>query len=367
MEVLAQQGTRTIFATPLRTEGGQTLGPINVTFETYGELNSDKSNVILLLHALTGNAHAGGKYFPDDQEKGWWDPIIGPNRAIDTSKYFIISPNILGSCYGTTGPCSINPQTGKPYGMSFPIITIRDMIMVQKELLDQLGIKHLYAVIGGSMGGMQVLQWAVSFPEFMDKIISIGACGRLYPQAIAFNEVGRQAIVNDPQWKQGNYYPYPGPSQGLAIARMLATITYRSDISMNERFGRNVRQGDEEKVFTMDSKFEVEDYLHYHGRALVKRFDANCYLYLTKAMDLHDVSRGYPSYDIALDAIKANTLMIGISTDILFPTYQQQEIVATLKKKGKEANYWELESPHGHDAFLIEFRKLGPVIQKFLG
>ncbi|MDA8210682.1 MAG: homoserine O-acetyltransferase [Clostridia bacterium] len=353
-------------ADPFLLENGEQLTRVDVTYETCGTLNPARDNVILIEHALTGSAQCAGKHSPEEKTVGWWDPLIGPGKAFDTGKYFIVCANVLGGCYGTTGPASINPETGEPYGMDFPTVTIRDMVKVQKKLLEHLGISKLKAVAGGSMGGMQVLEWAVTYPEWVEKAICIAASGWLYPQAIAFNEVGRRAIMIDPKWQGGRYYPGKGPVDGLAVARMIGTITYKSDESMNHRFGRKLCSEDPGRYFCFDEQFEVESYLHYHGSALVKRFDANCYLYLTKAMDLHDVSYGYDSHEAALSRIQAGVLVMGISSDILFPTYQQKEIVEILRKCAKKAQYFELNSPHGHDGFLIEFEQIGPVIQRFL-
>lgn len=352
---------------PFILETGEKLIRVDVAYETCGTLNANRDNVILIQHALTGSAQCAGKHSPEDKTVGWWDSLIGVGRAFDTDKYFIICSNVLGGCYGTTGPASINPETGERYGMDFPTVTIRDMVKVQKRLIEYLGITKLKAVAGGSMGGMQVLEWAVCYPEFVEKAICIAASGWLYPQAIAFNEVGRRAIMIDPKWQGGRYKPEDGPVNGLALARMIGTITYKSDESMNQRFGRKLCSDDSSRYFCFEEQFEVESYLHYHGNALVKRFDANCYLYLTKAMDLHDVSYGFDSRTEAISRIQAEVLTLGISSDILFPTYQQQEIVELLTKCGKSAHYFELNSPHGHDGFLIEFEQMAPIVRKFLG
>lgn len=350
----------------LTLESGVRLGPVTVAYETYGELSPCRDNVILILQALTGSAHAAGRNTPQDRHPGWWDPLIGPGRAFDTDRYYVICSNVLGGCYGTTGPSSIDPATGRPYAMGFPIITIKDMVAVQRQLLAGLGIEHLVAVAGGSMGGMQVLQWAIDFPEMVDIAIPISTSGRLSAQGIAYNEVQRLAIKQDPAWQEGNYYGTPGPVQGLALARMIATITYKSDISWTMKFGRNYGSPTGDRLFRWDSRFEVENYLHYQGRKLVQRFDANTYLYLTKAMDLFDVGRGFTSYQEALGSIKATTLVIGTSTDFLYPAYQQQEIVAIMQRQGRKSYYAELDSPFGHDGFLIEFGKLGKIISDFL-
>ncbi|MGB9662958.1 MAG: homoserine O-acetyltransferase MetX [Moorellaceae bacterium] len=356
------------FAAPpqeLVLECGARLGPITVAYETYGRLNAAGDNAILVLHALTGSAHVAGWHQIGERTPGWWDPMVGPGRPLDTERYFVICSNVLGGCYGTTGPSSLNPATGKPYGLDFPVITIRDMVKVQKALLDSLGVKRLVTAIGGSMGGMQALEWGIMYPDFVDSIIVIAAPGRTSAMNIAFNTVQREAIYMDPGWCGGNYYGTPGPARGLALARMIGTITYKSDESWSFKFARAVNGG-LENLFRLDGRFEVENYLYYQGRKLVERFDANCYLYLTKAMDLHDVSRGFPSYEDALARIKCPCLTIGISSDILFPTYQVKEIVDIIHKVGGRAVYRELHSPYGHDAFLIEFAQLGAIVREFL-
>ncbi|NLO90111.1 MAG: homoserine O-acetyltransferase [Clostridia bacterium] len=345
-------------------ESGEKLGPITVAYETYGTLNQRGDNAVLILHALTGSAHAAGYHTPGDREPGWWDPLIGPGKVIDTNRYFVVCSNVLGSCYGTTGPASINPRTGKPYGMDFPTVTIRDMVRVQKRLLDHLGVKHLIAVIGGSMGGMQALEWAVTYPGYMDCVIPIATSAQLTPQCIAFNAVQREAIMQDPDWCGGDYYPGPGPVRGLALARMIGMITYKSDELWNRRFGRDFG-GPDEKCFDFSGRFEIENYLHYQGDKLVKRFDANCYIYLAKAMDLHDIARGYDSLEEALRRIRSIVICIGISSDILFPPYLLRQLVEDLLFLGKRAKYVELKSSHGHDAFLVEFERLGAILRQF--
>ncbi|MDN5293460.1 MAG: homoserine O-acetyltransferase/O-succinyltransferase [Eubacteriales bacterium] len=368
-EVLLSEKKFYTFAHPpdlFTLESGVRFGPITVAYETWGELNREKDNAILVLHALTGDSHATGKYHPDDRKEGWWAGAIGPGLALDTDKYFIICSNVLGGCQGTTGPSSINPATGKPYGMSFPVITIRDMVRVQRELLRHLGIEHLRMVIGGSMGGMQALEWIVNFPDMMDKAVVIAVSARMSAQGIAYNLVGRRAIMNDPNWNNGDYYDKEPPRNGLALARMIGMITYQCAESMEMKFGREINCEKEEDLFRMDSRFEVENYLYYQGDALVRRFDANSYLYLCKAMDLYDVARGYESLVDAFSRVQAETLVIGISSDILFPTYQQKEIVQALRAAGKKVYYEEIKSPYGHDAFLIEYDKLNPIIKRFL-
>ncbi|AVX20597.1 MULTISPECIES: homoserine O-acetyltransferase [Carboxydocella] len=349
-----------------RLESGANLPLVDIVYETYGTLSRAKDNVVIVCHALTGSAHAAGYHSPQEKMPGWWDPLIGPGKVLDTNRFFIICLNILGSCYGSTGPASPHPDDGTPYAMRFPVITIRDMVRAHFQVIKHLGIEKIRLVIGGSLGGMQALEWALLYPDMVENLICIAAPARLYPQAIAFNEVGRQAIMSDPEWRQGNYYPGKGPVNGLAIARMLGTITYRSDLSMNLRFGRKSAPLPPNGYYSFDQKFEVETYLHYHGQALVQRFDANSYLYLTKAMDYHDISFNRGKYEEIFADIKAKTLVIGIDTDILFPTYQQQEIVKNMVKYYRPAYYREITSPHGHDAFLIEYKQLGKIINEFI-
>ncbi|OQY10087.1 MAG: homoserine O-acetyltransferase [Fusobacteriia bacterium 4572_132] len=351
---------------PLLTlESGIKFGPITLNYETYGTLNSKKDNAILICHALTGNAHVAGKV-DENSEIGWWDPIIGPNRPLDTNKYFIICSNILGGCSGSTGPHSINPETKKPYGMKFPTITIKDMVNAQKRLLENFfDISHLKAVIGGSIGGMQALQWGVTYPNFMDGLTVIASASKLSPQAIAFNKIGRHAIMIDPKWNNGEYYDLPNDLDGLALARMVAHITYLSDEAMQIKFGR--KHSNITEYFDFDEKFEVENYLDHQGYKFIKRFDANSYLYLSKAMDLFDISRDFSSLKESLSQINANkTLIISFSSDWLFPAYHSKEVADILIELKKDITYYELTSYHGHDSFLIEYDKLNPLVNDFL-
>ena len=341
---------------------GQKLGPVTLAYETYGKLNKDKSNAILIVHALSGGAHAAGYHSSEDRKPGWWDSMIGPEKAFDTNKYFVISSNIIGGCYGSTGPSSINPQTGKPYGISFPLITIRDMVDAQKHLIDYIGVKQLLTVTGGSMGGMQALQWLISYPEMVLSIIPIATSGRLSPQGIAFDEVGRQAIMSDPNWNRGNYYEKEPPKTGLAIARMIGHITYLSDKIMQEKFGRRRREG----RFTFDPDFEVETYLHYKGSTFVERFDANSYLYITKAMDYFDLYEEIKEIGTGKEFSGKKALVISFSSDWLFPTYQSKEIVRILKALGVEVSFSEIQSDHGHDSFLVDVEQLSMMVKFFL-
>jgi homoserine O-acetyltransferase len=325
-------------------ESGDKLGPITLAYETYGELNPQKSNGILVLHALSGDAHAAGS-------RGWWENLIGKGKGIDTDKYFVICSNVIGGCRGSTGPSSINPKTKKPYGLSFPIISIDDMVEAQKYIIDHLGIEKLLTVIGGSMGGMQALQWMVSYPERIRSAIPIATTLKHTPQQIAFNEVGRQAIMSDPDWKNGDYYGHSPPAKGLALARMIGHITYMSDTSMSEKFGRKIRL--DKEPFKFGADFEVEGYLRYRGDNFVKRFDANSYLYITKAIDNFNLLNGYALSSV-FEGLKAKVLVLAFKSDWLYPAYQSQEIVKACKLAGVDASYCEINSTYGHDSFLLE-------------
>jgi len=349
---------------PFILESGKSLEKITVAYETYGELNNEKNNAILVCHALTGDAHAAG-WHDGDKKPGWWEIIIGPGKVLDTEKYFIICSNVLGGCKGTTGPSSINPLTGEEYGLDFPVITIKDMVDVQKILIDSFGINQLYAVVGGSMGGMQVLQWIVSYPEMMKKAIPIATTARSSPQQIAFNEVGRQSIFSDPNWNKGNYYGTGKiPKNGLSVARMIAHITYLSDESMYIKFGRDLQDKDEISYdFSLD--FQVESYLHHQGETFVKRFDANSYLYITKAVDLFDLSVDNSVIEGFKD-VKSKIEVISVDSDWLYPTEQSTEIVAALNANDVEVSFSEIKSNFGHDAFLLEQLLLNYLLSKFL-
>jgi len=310
----------------------------------------------LVLHALSGDSHTA-------DQGGWWENLIGPGKGIDTDKYFVICSNVIGGCRGSTGPSSVNPLTGKPYGLSFPLISIHDMVEAQRHLVDFLGIEKLLSVVGGSMGGMQVLQWMVSYPKRIRSAIPIATTLKHTPQQIAFNEVGRQAVMSDPDWKNGAYYGHSSPAKGLALARMIGHITYMSDISMTEKFGRKIRHDKEPFKFSAD--FEVEGYLHYRGDNFVKRFDANSYLYLTKAIDNFNLLNGHGLANI-FEGLKAKVLVLAFKSDWLYPTYQSQEIVKACKLSGVEASYCEINSTYGHDAFLLEITKETQLIEGFL-
>ncbi len=353
------------FAKPpaeLILESGEKIGPITIVYETYGQLNAEKSNAVLVVHALSGNAHAAG-FHAGDSEPGWWDNFIGPGKGIDTDRYFVICSNVLGGCKGSTGPSSTNPKTGKPFGIDFPLVSIGDMVQAQRHLIDHLGIDKLLAVVGGSMGGMQVLQWMVSYPDRIRAAIPIATTLKHTPQQIAFNEVGRQAVMADPNWKNGNYYGSSNPARGLAVARMIGHITYMSDVSMMEKFGRKTRS--DKEPFKFSAEFEVEGYLRYRGDNFVKRFDANSYLYVTKAIDNFNSLNGH-SLGSVFRGLKAKVLVLAFKSDWLYPAYQSQEIVRACKLAGIDASYCEITSTYGHDAFLLEIEQETSLIGKFL-
>jgi len=350
---------------PLRLECGRTLGPVQVQYETYGELSPEKDNAILVCHALSGDAHAAGRHSPDDPKPGWWDNMIGPGKAFDTNRYFVICSNFLGGCKGTTGPTSIDPETGRPYGTRFPIVTVHDMVVVQKRLIDALGIARLLAVTGGSMGGMQALEWAVSFPDALHAAIPIATTYRMSAQGIAFDEVGRQAIFADPNWNNGDYYNGTPPDRGLALARMIGHITYLSEKSMHRKFGRNLRHRDK-YAYNFEEEFQVESYLHHQGSRFTQRFDANTYLYITKAMDYFDLTDGFPSLRASLRRARAKFLLIAFSSDWLFPPDHMKEIANALRANGLDVTYVNVESDYGHDAFLLEVEEMTRLISAFL-
>ena len=356
--------TQYVHLDSLPLDCGETLAPVTVAYEAYGELNSARSNAILIEHAFSGDAHAAG-ISHETGKPGWWDNMIGPRKAFDTDRYFVICSNVLGGCRGTTGPSCTNPATGRPYGAGFPVITIPDMVRLQKKLIDSLGIRRLLAVSGGSMGGMQALQWAVEYPDAVASAIPIASTYRHSAQQIAFNEVGRMAIMSDPEWKSGDYYDSQPPARGLSVARMIGHITYMSDDSMREKFGRRQRpKEDLSNGFSVD--FEVENYLRYRGGEFVNRFDANSYLYITKAMDNFDLSNGYASLSAALGRSKARFLVISFTSDWLYPSYQSQEIVRALRGHNLDVAYCELQSNYGHDAFLIEIGEQTELVRHFL-
>lgn len=352
------------FTEPLALKSGLLLSPVTVAYETYGTLNQDKTNAVLVCHAFTGDAHAAF-FHKGDKKPGWWDGMIGPGKAFDTDKYFVICPNVLGSCKGTTGPSSMNPKTGKPYGLEFPVITIQDMVVLQKRLIDHLGIRKLLSVAGGSMGGMQALTWALLYPDMIHSSIVIAACHRHTAQQIAFHEVGRQAITADPNWKGGDYYGGTLPKSGLAIARMVGHITYMSELSMEQKFGRKLV--DKEKLgYNFSKDFEVQGYLEHRGKTFVDRFDANSYLYLTKAMDYFDLTEGKRKLTDVLEDVTADFLVISFTSDWLYPSRQSHFLVRSLKANDLEVTYVELPSDYGHDAFLLEFDEQSRIVANYL-
>ncbi|MBN1523146.1 MAG: homoserine O-acetyltransferase [Spirochaetales bacterium] len=357
------------FARPpheLVLESGQKIGPITVTYETYGTLNAAKDNAILVVHALSGDAHAAGFHKKTDKKSGWWDIMIGPGKPVDTTRFFVVCSNVLGGCKGTTGPSSINPKTGKPYGISFPVVTIGDMVTVQKHLLDHLGIQKLHSVIGGSMGGMQVLEWVLQYPDISKSAIVVASCAALSAQAIAFDAVGRNAITADPAWKNGKY---AGNARipGLAVARMLGHITYLSEAGMRERFGRTLYENDDYS-YEFKDEFAIETYLAYKGSTFLDRFDANSYLYVTKAMDYYDVAAQYGkgSLEKAFSRVKAKMMFVSFTSDWLFPPRQSIEMVHAFQKSGKDAAYLNIDTAYGHDSFLLPCDRLFRGIRNFL-
>ena len=348
-------------------ESGQRLGPVTIAYETYGQLDEKAGNAVIIFHALSGNSHAAGVYSDRDEKPGWWDNMVGPGKGIDTEKYFVICSNILGSCYGSTGPGSINPATGKPYGLSFPLITVADMAMAQKRLLDHLGIKRVLCAIGGSIGGMQALEWAVSYPEVVRSVVPIASTCRRSALSIGLSEAQRQAIMADANWNGGDYYGQEPPNKGLALARIIGHITYLSEASMERKFGRRLQ---ENSAFGFDfsTDFQVESYLHYQGQKFVERFDANSYLYITKAMDYFDLGeqRGDGSLVKAISRARAKFLVVSFSSDWLYPTAQSREMVKAMKLAGRDVSFCEIKTDFGHDSFLLAHEQLTRLISGFL-
>lgn len=355
---------------PFALDGGTTLRNVSIAYETWGTLNATQTNAVLLCHAWTGDSHAAGPAEVGHPTPGWWEGVVGPGLAIDTDRWFVVCSNTIGGCQGSTGPVSPHPDDGKPYASRFPVITVRDMVRAQVRLTDALGIRRWHAVIGGSMGGMQVLEWGITFPDRVRTLVPIATCAQATAQQIAWGAIGRRAISLDPKWNKGEYYEADegdGPWEGLAIARMVSQVTFRSDNVFTDRFGRDLADSNAaNNGLGLWDRFEVESYLDHHGDRLNRRFDANSYLLIGKAMDLHDVARGRGGLERAMKRVRANTLVIGISSDILYPTYQQRQIHSLIAGNGVACSYVEIDSPHGHDAFLINIDQVGLPIRNFL-
>lgn len=350
---------------PLRLDGGVLLSPVEIAYETYGNLAPDGGNAILICHALTGDQHVASPH-PVTGKPGWWTRMVGPGKPVDPDRHFIICANVLGSCMGSSGPATINPATGKPWGMEFPVITIRDMVRAQAMLLDHLGVERLKAVVGGSMGGMQALSWPATFPDRVEAAVVIASTARHSAQNIAFHEVGRQAVMADPRWNGGAYYDGEPPAAGLAVARMAAHITYLSEAGLTEKFGRRL-QAREAKSFGFDADFQIESYLRHQGLSFVDRFDANAYLYITRAMDYFDLAEEHGGLLAnAFRETRARFCLVSFDTDWLYPTRDSRAIVHALNAAGAPVSFVELSSPFGHDAFLLEAPELNRVVDGFL-
>jgi homoserine O-acetyltransferase len=348
-------------------ECGRRLGPLTLAYETYGQLNQTGSNAVLVLHALTGDAHAAGYHQLEGSRPGWWENMVGPGKGIDTNKYFVICSNVLGGCMGSTGPSSYKPSSQERFALDFPLVTIGDMVQAQRELVRHLGISRLLAVIGGSMGGMQALEWSVRFPEMVHSAIPIATTCRHSAMAIAFNEVSRQAIMKDPNWNQGNYYQGPQPVHGQAVARMIGHVTYLSDEALRRKFDRSL-QDREEPSFDLSTDFQVGSYLQHQGEKFVHRFDANSLLYLTKATDYFNLAESYGQGSLvqAFSRARADYLVVSFSSDWLYPTSQSRTLVQAMKKSNLEVNFCEIQIDYGHDSFLVQNPRLAQLISSFL-
>jgi homoserine O-acetyltransferase len=373
---------------PLRLDCGQELHPIQIAYETYGTLSPARDNVVLVCHALSGDAHAAGfarkppvestrdGFAAEDRDGtagkglGWWDGMIGPGKAFDTDRFFVVSTNLLGGCRGTTGPSSVNPATGAPYGSDFPVITVADMVRAERAFLDELGIGRLAAVAGGSLGGMQAFEWAILYPDQVDAIVAIASTHALHPQGVAWNAIARSAIMADPAWQQGHYYGSGRkPDAGMGVARMVGHITYLSAKSLDDKFGRRLQFADDIRFTLTDPEFEVESYLRHQADTFVKRFDANTYLYTSRALTYFDLARQYGNGELttALRDVSARTLLIAFSSDWLYPPIGSEELAGALRSLGKEAELYVIEAPYGHDCFLLEEARQIPLIRSFLG
>ena len=351
---------------PFTFKSGQTIPGFTLRYETYGAPNATRDNAVLICHALSGDHHCAGWHSPSDSKPGWWNNLIGPGKAVDTRRFFVICANVLGGCQGSTGPNSVDPATGRPYGARFPFVTIPDMVNAQKLLLDHLGVAELHAVMGGSMGGMTAMMFAMEFPQFTRRQVIMASTANESAQAIAFNEVGRQAIMQDPAWNNGDYPRDGGPRVGLAIARMMAHITYLSDAGMDRKFGRRKRETAGGEAYTFDAQFEVESYLRHQGQSFINRFDANSYLFITRAIDQFDAARAAGSLEQAFAPVQAESLVVGFASDWLFPPEQNRAIALALLRAGKRASYAELATDLGHDSFLLESNELYTLVRGFL-
>ncbi len=363
----AQPGQRYVHAGRLRLQDGSELGPVTLAYQAWGRLSPARDNVILLCHALTGDAHAYAPEAPDDSRAGWWNPLVGPGRVFDTDRYYVICSNVLGGCYGSTGPTSPAPDDGEPYRLRFPLVSVADMVRAQRLLLLRLGIRRLVAVAGGSLGGLQALEWAIAYPEEVERAFVVAAAQRLSAQGLAIDDIARQTILNDPAWRGGAYAPGEGPAASLAIARMLAMLTYTSAEGLEERFGR--RQASRPSLWpTFGPRRDVETYLQHQGEKLARRFDANTYLYLSSAMDRYDAAEGdgRGSDAAALGRIRANVLAVGIRSDWLYPARQVRALAEDISAVGGRARYIEIDSSAGHDAFLKEWEQMDAALRPAL-
>jgi homoserine O-acetyltransferase/O-succinyltransferase len=373
---------------PVRLDCGRDLHPIRVAYETYGTLSARRDNVILVCHALSGDAHAAGfaKTPPEESARdgfgatdrdgtagkglGWWDGMIGPGKAFDTDRFFVVSTNLLGGCRGTTGPSSTDPATGEPYGPDFPVITVADMVRTERACLDELGIERLAAVAGGSLGGMQAFEWAILFPDQVDSVVAIASTHALQPQGVAWNAIAREAIMRDPAWQDGSYYGTGhAPDEGMGVARMVGHVTYLSGQALSDKFGRRLQDGADIRYTITEPEFEVESYLRHQADSFVKRFDANTYLYLSRALTYFDLGRehGGGSLARALEHVSARTLLIAFSSDWLYPPSASKQIEEALRGNGKPVEFHLIEAPYGHDCFLLEEARQTPIVRRFLG
>jgi homoserine O-acetyltransferase len=352
------------FKETLHLRSGQTLEGFTLAYETYGQLNADRSNAVLICHALSGDAHVAGYTDAEGEKIGWWDDAVGPGKMFDTERFFVICSNVIGGCQGSTGPAS-PAADGKPYAMRFPFVTVPDMVTAQRHLLDHLGIRKLFSVAGGSMGGMQALQWAVDYPERVGSVLFLASTARSSTQNIAFNEIGRQAIYADPNWNQGDYYDKTLPNAGLAVARMVGHITYMSEYSLESKFGRHT-QNDDKLAYNFSTDFAVESYLKHQGEKFVERFDANSYLYITKALDYYDVADGYGTIQDALRRVECPFLVVSISSDWLYTAEQALELVSALEDLRKAVVYRHIEASFGHDSFLVEVETMTEIVGGYL-